>query len=126
MGFIVTEEEARAMIKRDQRNREVLFPYLNGEDLNSDPEQKPSRWVINFWDWPEEKAKTYREPYEIVKAKVKPERERLRTRGNHIGDNWWHFAEKRPGPLSRDWQRDVAFDSHPANWGRTQATLTDA
>ena len=31
---------------------EALFPYLNGEDLNSHPEQKPSRWVINFWDWP--------------------------------------------------------------------------
>jgi hypothetical protein len=75
MGFIVTEEEALTMIERDTRNREVLFPYLNGEDLNSDPEQRPSRWVINFWDWSEEKAKTYPEPYKIVNAKVRPERE---------------------------------------------------
>ena len=29
-----------------------LFPYLNGEDLNSRPDQSPSRWVINFFDWP--------------------------------------------------------------------------
>lgn len=29
-----------------------MFPYLNGEDLNSRPDQSPSRWVINFFDWP--------------------------------------------------------------------------
>ena len=52
MGFTITEAEAHALIERDPKNAEVLFPYLNGEDLNSHPEQKPSRWVINFWDWP--------------------------------------------------------------------------
>jgi hypothetical protein len=30
----------------------ALLPYLNGKDLNSHPEHEPSRWVINFWDWP--------------------------------------------------------------------------
>lgn len=52
MGFTLSEQEAKARIARDPKNAEVLFPYLNGEDLNSDPDQKPSRWVINFWDWP--------------------------------------------------------------------------
>jgi hypothetical protein len=52
MGFTMTEAEAKALILRDSKNAEVLFPYLNGEDLNSHPEQKSSRWVINFWDWP--------------------------------------------------------------------------
>jgi hypothetical protein len=52
MGFTVTEAEAQALILHDSKNAEALFPYLNGEDLNSHPEQKPSRWVINFWDWP--------------------------------------------------------------------------
>ena len=33
-------------------NADVLFPYLNGEDLNTHPQQQPSRWVINFFDWP--------------------------------------------------------------------------
>lgn len=52
MGFVMTPEEARALIARDERNAEVLMPYLNGEDLNSRPDQSPSRWVINFRDWP--------------------------------------------------------------------------
>jgi hypothetical protein len=52
MGFVLTQEQAKALIIRDERNRSVLFPYLNGEDLNTKPDQSPSRWVINFQDWP--------------------------------------------------------------------------
>lgn len=52
LGFTMSEAEAKAFIERDPKNAEVLFPYLNGDDLNSDPGQKPSRWVINFFDWP--------------------------------------------------------------------------
>ena len=56
MGFTMTPEEAQALIGRDPRNADVLFPYLNGQDLNSHPEQQPSRWVINFFDWPLERS----------------------------------------------------------------------
>ncbi len=66
--------EAQALIQKDPRNKDVLFPYLNGEDLNSRPDQSPSRWVINFFDWPEEKAREYPECFRIVEEKVKPER----------------------------------------------------
>jgi hypothetical protein len=52
MGFVLTPEEAQGLIVKDERNRDVLFPYLNGEDLNSRPDQSPSRRVINFRDWP--------------------------------------------------------------------------
>lgn len=51
-GFILEEEEARAWIAQDPRYAEVVRPYLNGDDLNSRPDQSPSRWVINFYDWP--------------------------------------------------------------------------
>jgi hypothetical protein len=56
LGFVLTPEEAQALIAKDKRNRDVVFPYLNGEDLNSRPDQSPSRWVINFFDWPLERA----------------------------------------------------------------------
>jgi hypothetical protein len=52
MGFVLTPEEVQALIDKDARNRDVLFPYLNCDDLNSRPDQSPSRWVINFFDWP--------------------------------------------------------------------------
>ena len=52
LGFTISEEESQNLIKKDPKNAEVLHPYLNGDDLNSNPTQKPSRWVINFFDWP--------------------------------------------------------------------------
>jgi hypothetical protein len=39
-GFVLTTEEAEALIIKDQRNKDVLFPYLNRDDLNNDPEQR--------------------------------------------------------------------------------------
>jgi hypothetical protein len=56
LGFTMTPEEAQALIERNPKNKDVLFPYLNGQDLNSHPEQQPSRWVINFFDWPRERT----------------------------------------------------------------------
>jgi len=55
-GFILTPEKAKELIDKDPRNKDVLFPYLNGDDLNSNPDQSPSRWVINFFDWPLRRA----------------------------------------------------------------------
>src|SRR6185295_5441950 len=52
MGFVLTPDAAKALITRDERNHEVIYPYLNGEDLNSRPDHSPSRFVINFEDWP--------------------------------------------------------------------------
>lgn len=51
-GFVMEPEEAQKLIAQNPNNEDVLFPYLNGSDLNSNPDQSPSRWVINFFDWP--------------------------------------------------------------------------
>jgi hypothetical protein len=45
MGFVLELEEAQTLIDRDQKNKDVLFPYLNGQDLNSNPNQSP---VVHF------------------------------------------------------------------------------
>lgn len=52
LGFTMSEEEAKSFIAKNPKDADVLFPYLNGQDLNSNLEQKASRWVINFFDWP--------------------------------------------------------------------------
>ena len=85
MGFVLEPEEAQRLIEKNPRNKDVLFPYLNGEDLNSRPDQSPSRWVINFFDWPLDRdsapdgyqgpvAADYPDCLAIVEEKVKPER----------------------------------------------------
>lgn len=57
MGFVLTCEEATSLIEKDPRNHDVLYPYLNGEDVNSRFDQSPSRWVINFFDYPLERVR---------------------------------------------------------------------
>ena len=97
MGFVLEPAQAKELIQRDPRNREVLFPYLNGEDLNSRPDCSASRWVINFHDWPEEQARSYSEVFEIVERLVKP----VRAKNNRkvYRDYWWQYGEKRPAML---------------------------
>ncbi|MCX5460426.1 Eco57I restriction-modification methylase domain-containing protein [Streptomyces sp. FT1] len=93
-GFIVTPEQAHDLIQRDPRNKDVLFPYLNGEDLNSRPDCSASRWVINFHDWSEERARGYPEVFAIIERDVKPVRAQNSRAARR--DRWWQFAERAP------------------------------
>jgi hypothetical protein len=116
MGFVLEPQEVERLIAKDPRNRDCLFPYLNGEDLNSRPDQSPSRWVINFFDWPLAKAETYPELIHIVREKVKPERDRVKRDRNRT--RWWLYAENRPGlyrtiaPLQRVLVRSRVSELH--------------
>lgn len=101
-GFILEPSEAQALLHRTPQLAKVIFPYLNGSDLNTSPEQLGSRWIINFFDWSEEKCRQeYPEAYTIVETRVKPERTRKDEQGNFVlrkplPDRWWHYADKRP------------------------------
>ena len=70
----------------------MLFPYLGGEDLNQSPTQTAPRWVINFFDWPEEQAREYPDCFAIVEEKVKPERQERQANGE--------FKKRKPLPLT--------------------------
>ena len=102
LGFTMLPEAAHALVARDGRNRDVLFEYLNGQDLNTSPSITGSRWVINFFDWHEERARQYVECFEIVEELVKPERQRRKPDGSFVlrkplPERYWMYAEKRPG-----------------------------
>lgn len=73
----------------------MLFPYINGEDLNTSPTHEGSRWVINFFDWPEERAKGYADCYAIALDRVKPGRDKINRERNR--ERWWIYGEARPG-----------------------------
>ncbi|MDR0989958.1 MAG: N-6 DNA methylase [Propionibacteriaceae bacterium] len=94
MGFVLEPEEAQEWIAADPRNAEVLFPYLNGEDLNSRPDASASRWVIDFGTRTRDEAATYRLPFDRVERLVKPERAKGKI--TYRRDNWWKFAAWAP------------------------------
>jgi hypothetical protein len=94
LGFTLTFEQAQELIANDRRNAEVVQPYVIGRDLNQRPDCSASRWVINFRDWPLERAEEYPDCMDIVRRLVKPERDRNRDRQRR--EIWWRFT--RPAP----------------------------
>lgn len=94
MGFTLTPDEATALIARHKSNRDVIFPYLIGEDLNGSPSQSAGRWIINFQDWPLERAESYPDCMAIVRERVKGERDTNADAGARRF--WWRFLRPRP------------------------------
>ena len=95
MGFVVSPEVAQRLIARDRRNSEVLFPYLGGEDLNQSPTHAAPRWIINFFDWSEEKAQEYPDCLAIIEETVKPWRTKINE--DQAAVYWWRYWNRRPG-----------------------------
>ncbi|MDC3962101.1 DNA methyltransferase [Polyangium jinanense] len=104
-GFLLTPEERDALVTRDRRNAERIFPYLGGEEVNTRPTQSFDRFVINFGQMTLEEAETWPDLIEIVRQKVKPERDKNNRDVRRI--HWWRFGEVAPAlyaaiaPLSR-------------------------
>ena len=94
-GFLVTHEKAENLRAIDPRNSEVIMPVINGKELNNEPNQTPGRSIINFRDWPLERAQEYPELFSIIEGKVKPYRAKQNRKRNR--EIWWVYAEHRPG-----------------------------
>jgi len=95
LGFTLTPEERDALVGRDPRNVERIFPYLGGQEVNTSPTQSCGRYVINFGQMSLVEAEGWPDLLAIVREKVKPEREHV-NRDAHR-QFWWHYADKRPG-----------------------------
>lgn len=93
-GFILKPEEAQKWIAEDPRNAEVLFPYLNGDDLNSRPDCSVSRWVVDFGIRSRKEASTYSAPFARIVRDVKPQRDAVKI--DYRREYWWRFAAWAP------------------------------
>jgi hypothetical protein len=96
IGFVLSQDEAAQLIGSSSRNREVIYPYLNGEDLNASPAQRASRCIINFWDWPIQRAEAYPDCIAIVRQRVKPQRDRLPDSKRRVREAWWRYEFVAP------------------------------
>ncbi len=93
-GFILDDAEAHALLDADDRNRLVVKPYLNGQDLNEDPRQEASRWAIDFADWSKERAEQFPAPFEELGHRV---RDDVLARSGYPGwdRRWWQYWRPR-------------------------------
>ncbi len=129
-GVATPLAEMHRLIGESPRNRDVIFPYIGGEEVNTSPVHAHHRYVINFRDWPlrraelgatwrgasEKKRRDWRRagvvpldypepvaadwPELLTMVQEKAKPERDVQNRKALRERWWHYAEKRPGLYS--------------------------
>jgi SAM-dependent methyltransferase len=107
-GFFLEPEEAFAFLKKQPECRDVIFPYIIGDDLIA--YGKPTRWIIDFGQREMTEAMHYEAAFERVKKLVMPvvlakaEKEKKatgkdKTRWTRMANRWWQFRDYQPGTM---------------------------
>ena len=91
-GFLLTHEQASEILGHSHACIEVIRPVINGQELNSSPDQTPGRQIINFGERSLEKAMQFPAIVDIIAREVKPYR--LQQGDLRAREFWWQF--KRP------------------------------
>jgi hypothetical protein len=102
-GFTFEDDNPKAsplslmteILHKNPSYRSLIKTYVGGEQVNNQPVFSPERYVIDFGEMTRDQASIYKELWEIVEGKVKPERALYNRERNR--DIWWQFAETRPG-----------------------------
>ncbi len=90
-------------LAEESKNLEVIFPYIGGDEVSSNPKHSGGRYIVDFRDFTEKYCQTnYEEVFNLVKKKVKPERQRLNADGSFklkgaLRQKWWLHERIRPG-----------------------------
>jgi hypothetical protein len=138
MGFVLEPWEAEKLRQKDPRNADCLFPYLNGEDLNTHPAQQPSRWVIQFDERSQEEAQQYPDLWNIVRERVLPERQLkdVKKYPRMVLEWWKHWNNRKElyraiAPLRRVLVRAQVSEMHamvfvPKGWIYSMMTIVFA
>ena len=57
-GITSSLADMRRLLAEDPKNREIILPFLGGEELNSSPTHAYHRYAINFRDYPLRRTRT--------------------------------------------------------------------
>jgi len=95
----------RDLLAEDPRNQELIFPYINGKEVNGAIKPLPTRYIINFGDMPFKDAQAWPSLLAIAEQKVKPQRYAGQSTVNP--ERWWMFARPATELYStiRDYER---------------------
>lgn len=88
-GFILDRAEAKGLLDADARNLSVIFDVVNGDEVNSRPDQSPGRCVVNLGKRTEAEARQFTEVFRIVEERVKPAR--LAQKNETAKRYWWRY-----------------------------------
>jgi hypothetical protein len=99
LGFVVSHVEEGQILQLSPNSGQLIWPFINGDDLLSSPECEASRRIINFTGLSLREASAHQELMSIVKERVLPHRLTVNRKANR--DNWWLYNWPRPELYSR-------------------------
>ena len=96
-GFVLDSQEREDLIRVEPSAKDIIFPYMGGEELNSSPTQEHDRYVINFGERSLEEAERWPSALAIVRERVKPYRDGLKETAlsAKLQQFWWRFYSQR-------------------------------
>jgi hypothetical protein len=109
-GFFLEPAQALAILRSHPDHRDVIFPYMIGDDLVG--HSMPTRWIIDFAKRDQFEARSYPAAFEHVQREVMPkvieraEREKAATgkdttRWTRMAERWWQFRDYQPGLMAK-------------------------
>lgn len=111
-GFLVSKDLAKELIRKNNKNKDHLFPYLNGAELVSTRNSQPKRYSIDFsLEDDINDVIAYKDLYTLIKANVFPDIEskaiaerkgesKKNGREEHL-KFWWKFWRRREDMLEK-------------------------
>ena len=124
-GFLIDSPTRDVFLRSNQKNDEVIAPYINGDIFNNIGELIPRRWAITFGTREKDAAACFKEPFQLVTELVKPHRDKL-TRQVHEA-RYWLYWDKREAFFNSIANRErilvcpivtkyLSFRFFPINW----------
>ncbi|WP_306231687.1 DNA methyltransferase [Agrococcus beijingensis] len=98
-GFVIDEVTAQSLLEDPQAHyRDVVKPFLTGQDLVQRPRHDASRWIIDFASLSLEEAMRYPRAIAHLRDTTKIERESSSNRA--VEPRWWLFGRRVEGMRS--------------------------
>ncbi len=125
-GVATPLAEMERLVDENPCSRDVIFPYIGGEEVNASPTHTHHRYVINFHDWPlrradlgttwqdasDDQRRNWRRdgivpldypdpvaadwPELLAIVEAKVKPERLAQNDKGAKEKWWQFIRPRP------------------------------
>ncbi len=89
-GFLLAPEEAGNIVRSVPIYAPLIRPYLNGKDVTG---RSRGVYVIDFGTLTEHEARAYPVLFDLVRARVKPDRDANNDRSTR--ERWWLFGRNR-------------------------------
>jgi len=74
----------------DNINKDIVKPYLIGDDVNNRPDHSASRYVIDFKGRGLDESRKWPELISLIEQRVKPSRDKSKQKDYR--EKWWLFA----------------------------------